>query len=150
MVLDRGDEPVSPPGEGFNVTGAGGRVSKGLADFVDGRVEAVVEIDEGIGGPEFLLQVFARNDFASALEQQCQNLERLALQAEFHAALTQFTRGEIYNRRVAAPDAGDDSARKHHQAAVDALQTAGLLLIAAMLLILPLVRYCHNIHWSLR
>jgi hypothetical protein len=52
-----------------------------------------------------------------------------------------------YNRRVPVPD---DSARKHQRHAVYASETAGLLLIAFLLLILTLVRYWQQIHWSLR
>jgi len=39
---------------------------------------------------------------------------------------------------------------KHHRHAVYASETTGLLLIAFMLLILTLVRYWHEIQWSLR
>jgi len=52
-----------------------------------------------------------------------------------------------YNMRVPAPQ---DSAHKHHRHAVYASETTGLLLIALVLLILTLVRYWHEIHWSLR
>jgi hypothetical protein len=52
-----------------------------------------------------------------------------------------------YNMRVPAPE---DSAHKHHRHAVYASETTGLLLIAFVLLILTLVRYWHEIHWSLR
>ena len=52
-----------------------------------------------------------------------------------------------YNMRVAAQQ---DSAHKHHRHAVYASETTGLLLIALVLLILTLVRYWHEIHWSLR
>jgi len=52
-----------------------------------------------------------------------------------------------YNMRVAVPQ---DSAHKHHRHAVYASETTGLLLIALVLLILTLVRYWHEIHWSLR
>jgi len=52
-----------------------------------------------------------------------------------------------YNMRVPAPD---NSARKHRRHAVYASETTGLLLIAFLLLILTLVRYWHEIHWSLR
>ena len=55
----------------------------------------MVEVDEGVGGPELLLQLFARNHFAGAFEQQRQNLEGLALQAQLHAALAQFACAEI-------------------------------------------------------
>jgi hypothetical protein len=40
--------------------------------------------------------------------------------------------------------------QKHHRHAVYASETTGLLLIAFTLLILTLVRYWHEIQWSLR
>jgi hypothetical protein len=42
------------------------------------------------------------------------------------------------------------ASRKHQRHAVYASEATGLLLIALMLLVLTLVRYWHNIHWSLR
>jgi len=47
-------------------------------------------------------------------------------------------------------DRRDESAEKHHRHAVYASETAGLLLIAGLLLVLTLIRYWHYIHWSLR
>jgi len=39
---------------------------------------------------------------------------------------------------------------KHHRHAIYASEATGLLLIALMLLVLTLVRYWHELHWSLR
>jgi len=63
------DESVSAAGEGFDVAGSGGGISQGFADLVDGGVETVVEVDEGVGGPEFLLQLFAGDDLAGMVQQ---------------------------------------------------------------------------------
>jgi len=52
-----------------------------------------------------------------------------------------------YNMRVPDPSSSDD--HKHHRHAVYASETTGLLLIALVLLVLTLVRYWHDIHWSL-
>jgi len=53
-----------------------------------------------------------------------------------------------YNIRV--PDTSPKDDHKHHRHAVYASETTGLLLIALMLLVLTLVRYWHDLHWSLR
>ena len=53
-----------------------------------------------------------------------------------------------YNMRVTDTPSKDDP--KHHRHAVYASETTGLLLIAFLLLVLTLVRYWHDIHWSLR
>jgi hypothetical protein len=43
-----------------------------------------------------------------------------------------------------------EAANKHHRHALYASETTGLLLIALTLLILTVVRYWREIHWSLR
>lgn len=58
-------------------------------------------------------------------------------------------RGQSYNSAVPSPERQDDS-HKHHRHAVYASETTGLLLIAFLLLVLTLLRYWHDIHWSLR
>ncbi|HET9408819.1 MAG TPA: hypothetical protein VFO39_16375 [Candidatus Sulfotelmatobacter sp.] len=48
------------------------------------------------------------------------------------------------------PDPANEHAHKHHRHATYATETAGLLLIAFLLLILTLLRYWHDIHWNIR
>lgn len=48
------------------------------------------------------------------------------------------------------PDNPSQDDHKHRRHAVYASETTGLLLIVFMLLILTLVRYWREIHWSLR
>lgn len=43
-----------------------------------------------------------------------------------------------------------EHSHKHHRHAIYATETTGLLLIAFLLLILTVLRYWHDIHWSLR
>jgi hypothetical protein len=51
---------------------------------------------------------------------------------------------------VLTPKSEQDAALKHDRHAVYASETTGLLLIAAVLLVLTLIRYWREIHWSLR
>ncbi len=53
-----------------------------------------------------------------------------------------------YNIRVPESSPHDD--HKHHRQAVYASETTGLLLIAFLLLVLTLIRYWHEIRWSIR
>jgi len=53
-----------------------------------------------------------------------------------------------YNMRVPTTAPHDD--HKHRRHAVYASEATGLLLIAFLLLVLTLIRYWHDIHWSLR
>jgi hypothetical protein len=48
------------------------------------------------------------------------------------------------------PDTSPKNERKHHRHAVYASEATGLLLIAFLLLVLTLIRYWHDIHWSFR
>ena len=49
--FERSDEAVSASREGLNESRIGGRIAQCVANLVDGRVNAVIEIDEGIGRP---------------------------------------------------------------------------------------------------
>ena len=67
------------------------------------------------------------------------------------------TQRQRYNIRVPPPEIRlpsaepqTDASHKHHRHAVYASETTGLLLIALVLLVLTLVRYWLEIHWSLR
>jgi hypothetical protein len=48
------------------------------------------------------------------------------------------------------PSAPPKDDRKPHRHAVYASEATGLLVIALLVLVIILVRYWHNIHWSLR
>ena len=65
------------------------RVSQRLSNLLDGFVKALIELDEGIRGPERLLQLFARDHFTRSVEQQGQNLKRLILEHHLPAPLVQ-------------------------------------------------------------
>jgi len=67
-ILYGSDEAISTAGQRFDVARAGRGISQGFAHFVDGRVQAVIEVDERIGGPEFLLQLFAGDDFSGTFQ----------------------------------------------------------------------------------
>ena len=54
-----------------------------------------------------------------------------------------------YNTPVPS-DPEADSPPKPRRHAVYASEATGLLLIAGLLLVLTLIRYWHDIHWSLR
>jgi hypothetical protein len=47
-------------------------------------------------------------------------------------------------------DAPPEDDRKLHRHAVYASEATGLIVIVLLLLVVILVRYWHNIHWSLR
>jgi hypothetical protein len=57
---------------------------------------------------------------------------------------------EGYNIRVPEEDPQHEHSHKHQRHAIYATETTGLLVIAFLLLILTVLRYWHDIHWSLR
>src|SRR5579863_4403702 len=112
VFLDWGDEAVSAAGEGFDIAGARSGIPESFADLVYGGVEAVIEIDEGIGGPEFLADFFAGDDVAWALEEQGQDLKGLVLQAELRPVLAQLAGGQVKFEDAEADDSGTVCFRK--------------------------------------
>jgi hypothetical protein len=66
---DGGDETVAAFGESFDEAGVVGFVGESVAEFVDGGVQAVLEIDEGVFGPEAFLELLAGDDEAGVFEE---------------------------------------------------------------------------------
>ncbi len=54
-----------------------------------------------------------------------------------------------YNKAVNSPQ-HTERGPKPRSRAIHATEASGLLLIAALLLVLTIIRYWHAIHWSLR
>src|SRR5437879_13861213 len=54
--LNRGDEAVAYAGNRFDVPGVLGRVTEGLAKFLDGTIQTVLEIHECVRGPQPFLR----------------------------------------------------------------------------------------------
>jgi len=55
-------------------------------DAPDGRVEAVVEVNEGISRPQAIVQIVASDDLSRLFQNQRQYLERLLLDFDLDAA----------------------------------------------------------------
>src|SRR5437588_348466 len=70
-----GNEAISPFGNGFNEERRGCGIAEYLANLVDGGVEAVVEVDEGVGRPETLMQLLAGDDLPGICQQNTEDLE---------------------------------------------------------------------------
>src|SRR5215471_4260256 len=57
--------------------------------------DTAVEVDKGIGAPEFLLEFVACDDFAGTVNEQTQNRERLVLKFDADSLLPKFARLQI-------------------------------------------------------
>ena len=88
------------------------------ADLVHGRIQAVVEVDKGVGRPEQVAQLFAGDHGAGAFEKYGEHLEGLPLQAEFDAVFAQFARTEIEFKDAEARDAGSVLRKRHRRRSV--------------------------------
>ena len=82
LRLHRRHHPVSQLGHGLDVPRLTGRVAENPAQFLDGRVEPVLEIDERLRGPEPLPQLVSRHQFPGALQQNLKHLEGLVPQLQ--------------------------------------------------------------------
>jgi len=94
-VFHRNHQPVAPAGYGLDIFRVLRRVPKGVPQSLDGGVDAVVELYDGVVRPEPLLQLFARYHVAWTLYQHLKNAKRLFLKADSAPVPVQFTRLEI-------------------------------------------------------
>src|ERR1700694_3879250 len=78
---------VTASRDGVKVAWPLSRIAQQLADFLDCRVQTIVEIHESIGRPQRLLQFVPRNDLAGTLKQHTKYLERLVLEPDSDAVL---------------------------------------------------------------
>src|SRR5580692_201910 len=77
--IHRRDKPVSATRQRFNVAGPLGGVAKHLAKTCNRVVQAMVEIDKSVGGPNLRSKLLTSNHIAGTLEQRGQDLQRLTL-----------------------------------------------------------------------
>ena len=94
-LLNGRDEPVATSRHGFHKSGIFRDIPQRIPHLADGAVDCIVEIDKGVGVPELFLDLFPRDHFAGALDQEGQDLEWLLLNFDADAALSQFARLKI-------------------------------------------------------
>src|ERR1700675_3145816 len=75
LWLHRSQKSVSAPRQGFHVAWAGSRISQRLPQLVYGGVQAVVKIHEGVGWPQLLAKLLARDDLSGAVQKIKENLK---------------------------------------------------------------------------
>jgi hypothetical protein len=86
-----GNKTVSLFRERLDVTRGVGVVVERLAQFFDGGVETVLEIDESVLRPEAVAKFFASDDYAGTLDQNGQDFDGLAVQVELVPEFEEFT-----------------------------------------------------------
>ena len=86
-AVNRSDKAVAAAGQRFYKTRARCGIAQCLANLVDRSIQAVVEIDERVGRPDFLPQIVAGDDLSGMLQQSRENLEGLFLEPDAGAIL---------------------------------------------------------------
>jgi hypothetical protein len=90
-----GNKTVPAASYGFDVSRFFGGVVEGGAQAVNRCVQTVVEINEGIGGPDSFLKFFAGCNLTRIFQQRLQNQERLLLQTYANASSAKLARPMI-------------------------------------------------------
>ena len=73
------DEAITPLGHGFDEAWLLGGITQGLAQPGDGAVQAMIEVNKRVRGPQVLAQFIPRDHFPGPLQQQRQNTQWLFL-----------------------------------------------------------------------
>jgi hypothetical protein len=85
------DKPISSPGQCLDVLWGIGFVAECFPQFLYGGIEAVLEVDEGVGGPDPFLEFFAGDEFAGIFEQNSEDSDGLGLDLELKPVLIEFS-----------------------------------------------------------
>src|SRR5262249_17301762 len=85
------DKSISAARNGLDPTRALAGVPEHLPKFVNGSIQAPIEIDERVGGPEPLLKLLPGYYLSRPFEQKQQHLKWLLLESEFDALPAQLT-----------------------------------------------------------
>ena len=115
VSLYRRDEPVADLRHGLQKPRSRRRIPKRLPDLLNRRIQALVELDELVLGPEAVLELLSGDDLAGLLEQSLEDAERLVLQPHLHAALAQLAGGEV--------DLEDAEAKRAHFSALTIIRS---------------------------
>jgi hypothetical protein len=105
LDLDWAYEAVASAGYRFYKAGVFGVIVQGIAQPIHRFVQASVEIDEGIRGPQLFHQFVAGDQLAGAIEQHGENVKRLLLKirgvpvgAEFAGAQVELELSKTHGR----------------------------------------------------
>src|SRR6202035_5549497 len=96
------DEAISAAGVRFDESRTVCRVSQRFPYFVNGRVEPLIEVNEGALGPEFLAQYFPADYLSWMLDQEHQDLDRLPLQLDRQTILVEIAVSQVQPKRSEA------------------------------------------------
>jgi hypothetical protein len=93
--VDGREQAITAAREGFDKAGVFGGITEGVAQALDGGVQAVVEVHKGVGRPKTAVQFLSRNDFTRTLQEHGQDLERLLLKPYFDAIAAKLSSTQV-------------------------------------------------------
>jgi hypothetical protein len=93
--FDGADEAIAALRESLDKTHIASRIAQSLSQFVDRRIEAVVEINKDFIWPELGTQILATDQFSRSFQEQGQDLKRLTGETNLGAVLPQLTRLQV-------------------------------------------------------
>jgi len=85
--LDRSNEPIASPGQRLDKARVGGGIVQDIAELIQRRPDAVIEIGEGAVRPKGRANLLARDQFAVPLQQRNEEEVRLSLEFQADASL---------------------------------------------------------------
>ncbi len=112
----RGNKPVSPARQRFDVSRRVDRIAYHFANAGNGIVKTMIEVNESVVRPDLRSKFVARHDIARTIQQGGKYLERLALQSEFYAVFPELARAGIQFEYVEAKSAKGWCGRSHNEA----------------------------------
>jgi hypothetical protein len=92
---DRRNEPVATAGQGFYESRVLAGILQRLTEAVNGFVQALIEIHEGISGPQPLHQLIASDQLARMFHEEEEDLKRLILKIRSLPVGAQFARARV-------------------------------------------------------
>jgi hypothetical protein len=101
-VLNLRDESIATPGHGLDELWPVRIISQGVPNLPDGFVDAMLKVDESIAAPDFLPDVFSRNQLSGVACQEFQEPQSLGRQFYRPAASAQLL-GLQVNLEVGKP-----------------------------------------------
>ena len=105
-ALHRHQKPVPAPRQRFNITRGLPGIVQRLSQPLDGRIDTVLELDDGPVGPESVMQFLPRNHFAGVLQQHRQDLDGLIGKPDLDSVSTKLSRSQIQLERAKAEESG--------------------------------------------
>jgi hypothetical protein len=95
ILHDRSYEAIPSSRKRLNEDRCVCRFAQGVAQPLDGSIQALIEVDEGVGWPEFAAQFLSGDHLARPFKQGRQDLKRLFLELYLVPPVAKFPSVEI-------------------------------------------------------